>query len=235
MARAYPDHPHPSQRHYIQHVGNAGEYHVPVTTFTVDGFCQENNTVYEFHGRFWHGCPKCFPVRNERRQRLCDRTMDDAYQKTHQIMEQLCTKGYRIEETWECEWDHLKQTRSEVQTYVDSLQFVESLNPLDAFCGGRTNVVKLYHHVTPGQKIHYIGYTSLYPLVKIRRASVLKVIPSSSRNRVTPTSTTTLVSSNVKYFLHPNCTIQRCLTVTPVNSPFLSLPAACKKKCKNLP
>ena len=62
MVRGYPDHPHPSHRHYIQHVGKGGEYHVPGTTFTVDGFCQENNTVYEFHGCFWHGCPKCFPV-----------------------------------------------------------------------------------------------------------------------------------------------------------------------------
>ena len=26
----------------------------------VDGFCEETNTVYEFHGCFWHGCEKCF-------------------------------------------------------------------------------------------------------------------------------------------------------------------------------
>ena len=58
MARAYPDYPHPSQRHYLQHVGNGGEYHVPCTTFTVDGFHHESNTVYEFHRCFWHGCPQ---------------------------------------------------------------------------------------------------------------------------------------------------------------------------------
>ena len=29
MAGAYPDHPHPSHRPYIQHVGNAGEYRIP--------------------------------------------------------------------------------------------------------------------------------------------------------------------------------------------------------------
>ena len=34
--------------------------------------------------------------------------------------------------------------------------------PRDAFCRGRTNAIKLYHHVTPNQKIHYIDYTSLY-------------------------------------------------------------------------
>jgi len=165
MARAYPEHPHPSHRHYIQHVGNAGEYHVPGTTFTVDGFCQETNTIYEIHGCFWHGCPKCFPVRNEPRLRLCNRTMDDVYQKTQQKMEQLRAKGYRIEKMWECEWDQLKQTRSDVQAYVASLQFVDPLNARDAFCGGRSNASKLYHCVTPGQTIHYIDYTSLYPWV----------------------------------------------------------------------
>jgi len=136
MARAYLDHPHPSHRHYIQHVGNTGECHVPGTTFTVDGFCRETNTIYEFHGCFWHGCPKCFPVRDEPRLRLCNRTMSDVYQKTQQKMEQLRAKGYLIETMWECLWDQLKQTRSDVQAYVASLQFLEPLNPCDAFCGG---------------------------------------------------------------------------------------------------
>ena len=35
MARAYPDHPHPSQRHYIQHVDNGGEYLPRGNNFTV--------------------------------------------------------------------------------------------------------------------------------------------------------------------------------------------------------
>ena len=89
--------------------------------------------------------------------------MDDVYYKTQQKMRQLRTKGYRIEEIWKCEWDHRKQTHSDVQAYVNSLQFVEPRNPRDAFCGGRPNAVKPYHHVTPGQKIHYIAYPSLYP------------------------------------------------------------------------
>ena len=160
MARAYPDHPHPSQRHYIQHVGNAGEYRVPGTTLTMDGYCQETNTVYEFHGYFWHGCPKCYPLQDEAHLRLCDRTMEDVYNKTQQKMRQLHTEGYNVKEMWECKWTHLKQARPDIRAYVDSLQFVEPLNPRDAFCGGRTNAIKLYHHVTPGRKIHYIDFTS---------------------------------------------------------------------------
>ena len=154
MARAYPDHPHPSQRHYIQHVRNAGEYHGPGTTFTVDGFHRETNTVYEFHGCFWHGCPKCYPVRNEKHLRLCKRTMDAVYENTQNKMSHLRAQGYNVIEMWECEWAHLKQTSPDIQTYVDALEFVEPLHPRDAFSGGRTNDAKLHHHVTLGQKIH---------------------------------------------------------------------------------
>ena len=164
MARAYSDHPHPSQRHYIQHVGNGSEYHPRGTNFTVGGYCQDTNTIYEFYGCFWRGCPKCYPVQDEVHLRYCDRTMEDVYRKTQQKRESLLGR-YHLKEMWEYEWTRLKQSRPDIQAYVDSLQFVEPLNPRDAFCGGRTNAIKPYHHVTHGQKIDYIDYTSLYPWV----------------------------------------------------------------------
>ena len=118
-----------------------------------------------FTGCFWHGCPKCYPVRDEKHLHLCDCTMQDVYEKTQANIATVLGKGYNIHEMWECQWSQLKQTQPDVQTYVDSLQFVALLNPRDAFCGGRTNAVKLYHCLTPDQKIHYIDYTSLYPWV----------------------------------------------------------------------
>jgi len=60
MALAYPDHPHPAYRRYVQHVDNGGEFTVPGTNFKVDGYCAETNTIYEFHGCFYHGCPTCY-------------------------------------------------------------------------------------------------------------------------------------------------------------------------------
>ena len=165
MAAAYPLHPHPSHRVYVQHSGNGGEYRIPNTHWFVDGHCADTNTVYEFHGCFWHGCPNCYPVRNETHLRLCDRTMYDVYEKTQQRTGAIRARGYNVVEMWECEWSRLKQNQDDIRAYVDRLEFSEPLNPRDAFCGGRTNAVKLYHHVTPTQKIHYIDYTSLYPWV----------------------------------------------------------------------
>lgn len=40
-----------------------GEYYIPGVG-KVDGFCKETNTVYEFHGDYWHGNPDIFPLNN---------------------------------------------------------------------------------------------------------------------------------------------------------------------------
>ena len=46
----------------IQHALNGSEKQLNIgnKTYKVDGFCEENNTVYEFSGCFWHGCPNCY-------------------------------------------------------------------------------------------------------------------------------------------------------------------------------
>ena len=188
---------HPAHRHHLQHVGNAGEYHVLGTTFTVDGFHYETNTIYEFHGCFWHGCPKCYPVRDEKHLRLCDRTMRDVNEKTQAKIATLLGKGYNVLEMWECQWSQLKQTHPDVQTYVDSLKFVEPLNPRDAFCRGRTNAIKLYHRVTLTKR-STTSTTRPCTRGSTKRASTQKAIPCSSRSRVTQISVTTLGSCNVK-------------------------------------
>ena len=46
----------------IQHALNGGEKELNIgnKTYKVDGFCEENNMVYEFLGFFWHCCPNCY-------------------------------------------------------------------------------------------------------------------------------------------------------------------------------
>ena len=153
------------QQQSLQHARNAGEYCIPGTNFHVDGFDAGTNTIYEFHGCFWHGCPRCFPIRHESHLRHYDRTMQDVYETTQQRIQQFKELGYHVVEMWECDWSRLKDTSLDIRTYLGTLELTAPLNPRDAFCGGRTNAVKLYHHVTPSQQIHYIDVTSLYPWV----------------------------------------------------------------------
>ena len=41
----------------IRHQGNGREKRIG--KLPVDGWCAETRTAYQFHGCFWHGCPKC--------------------------------------------------------------------------------------------------------------------------------------------------------------------------------
>ena len=149
----------------IQHARNAGEYRIPGTNFRADGYCHDTQTVYEFQGCFTHGCTTCYPNRHEKHVRHYDRTMQDIYEISQHKVQQLREQGYTVVQIWECEWKRLKQTNPEIRSFVNNLELNNPRNPRDAFCGGRTNAVKLYHQVTPNQKIHYIDVTSLYPWV----------------------------------------------------------------------
>ena len=165
MALAYADYEHPSHRHYIQHGRKQGEFKIPETRYHADGYAKDTNTLYEFLGCYWHGCPTCFPERGEFHKLLLNRCMQDVYDKTQMCFNTLREKGYNLVTIWECQWEKQKQENPDIQAYVANLDFVEPLNPRDAFAGGRTNAIKLYHAVKPNEKIHYVDYTSLYPWV----------------------------------------------------------------------
>ena len=46
----------------LQHFENGGEYKIKDKNkyIKVDGYHKETNTIYEFHGDFWHGNPSIF-------------------------------------------------------------------------------------------------------------------------------------------------------------------------------
>ena len=64
---------------------------------------------------------------------------------------------------WECQWAQLKQNDPAVRDFVHKLNIVSPLNPRDAFCGGRTNAIKLYHQTKADETVDYYYFTSLYP------------------------------------------------------------------------
>ena len=149
----------------LQHARNQGEFRIPGTCYTVDGYDATTRTVYEFHGCYWHGCPRCHPQRQETHARLLDRTMEDAYRTTQTKVRSLRVRGYTVVEMWECDWHWRLLDQPQVADYVASLHLQPPLQPREAFFGGRTNVVQLHRTADPGEEIRYYDYTSLYPWV----------------------------------------------------------------------
>jgi G:T-mismatch repair DNA endonuclease (very short patch repair protein) len=84
----------------IKHALNDDE--VKICGAKVDGFDEKSNTVYQYHGCFWHGCFKCYNpdfINNKNKT-----TMEDLYEQTIERSEQLKQAGYNLMEMWECEW-----------------------------------------------------------------------------------------------------------------------------------
>ena len=168
MALAYDDYAenhHPLYRHRLQHARNHGAHHVPGTRHTVDGYDADTNTVYEFYGCYWHGCRTCHPQRTETHACLLDRSMDDVHTLVDRKRDLLLARRYRLAEILECQWTHLKPNDPDVASFVAELDLQAPLSPREAFYGGRTNAIRLYHQAVDDKEIHYDDYTSLYPWV----------------------------------------------------------------------
>ena len=151
----------------IRHIRNGGEQTVrtAVTSYFVDGFDPVTNTVYEFNGCLYHGCPVCYPNRQAKHYATPDRTVEELFQATINKRMALLRAGYTVVEMWECEWQKLVDTNEEVQRFLASLELVPPLEPRDAFFGGRTGAVSLHAVAGEGEEIRYVDITSLYPWV----------------------------------------------------------------------
>ena len=149
----------------IQHTKNLKEHRVG--RFKVDGYCEELNLCFEYNGCYFHGCPRCFPRERHTafRDKQCE-MLEQRYERTLARQERLESLGYRVEVLWECEFKHMIKTNARLADFVKQNFYkteVESINPRDAFFGGRTNCTKRYVNAQNGSKILYQDFTSLYP------------------------------------------------------------------------
>ncbi|XP_031781451.1 uncharacterized protein LOC116416625 [Nasonia vitripennis] len=74
--------------------------------------------------------------------------------------------GYDVRSVWECEFDEVKLRNQEIASYVKNHPLMSriTLNPRDAFFGGRTeNIIPFYK--VKGEKIKYTDICSLYPYI----------------------------------------------------------------------
>jgi hypothetical protein len=86
----------------IQHAKNKGEYIIPGTRYKADGYAESINTIFEFHGDFWHGNPKLYD-KNKINPRT-GLTYGELYENTILKNKIIINKGYNIIEVWENDW-----------------------------------------------------------------------------------------------------------------------------------
>ena len=126
---------------------------------SVDGFCPETKTVYEFMGCYFHG-HTCQTFRDV--TIMVGDTLAERYERTMARIEQIAGAGYLVEVQWECEFD--EKIQEELQTHP--LVQHAPLKTRDSLYGGRTEAMRLHCKVREGQEtIQYVDVMSLYPYI----------------------------------------------------------------------
>ena len=156
----------------IQHALNGGERSLLGTRYKLDGFCQETNTAYEFHGCVFHGCPQCFST--ETKHPLTQQSMSDLYALTEKKKAYVESQDMKYVCIWEHEFRKICQTNPELRQFLQSLDVTDRLDPRDGFFGGRTNASQLYYKAKETEQIKYVDFTSLYLFVNNTQWVTLK-------------------------------------------------------------
>ena len=152
--------------------------------YKVDGFLEEEKTVYEFFGCFFHGCVRCTsPTAKSIGAGL---QMGDLFTMTMNRVAALRSAGFKVVYIFECEWK--RELREDLETktmyefYVsnDLRVFREPMDPREALFGGRVDCYQLFWKSFKGgilaafpdvtnrlqtRHVKYKDFTSLYPFI----------------------------------------------------------------------
>lgn len=79
-----------------------GEYKIKGTKYKADGYDVKTNTIYEFNGCFWHGCPTCFDSKLV--NPITGITYGDLWKKTLKKKQYCIDNGYQFIDIMECKW-----------------------------------------------------------------------------------------------------------------------------------
>ena len=144
-----------------------------VLNYVADGFIPETGEIFEFYGCIFHGCLKCFPSKRFHTfNPINGISMENLYTNTMRREAQMKKAGFKLITIWECELNLLRKSSKIIENFFNnhlrnykSISNNPELNPRDAFYGGRTNSLKLYHEIEENEKIYYYDFTSLYPYI----------------------------------------------------------------------
>ena len=136
-----------------------------LTRYKLDGYfvLQDGTKVAcEFNGCHWHGCFKCF---NQSRETtvLYGVSLAQRYRNTQLKLKRLRQLGYRVICKWSCDFQRDIQNSESLKTMLRDLPVADPMTIRDCYTGGRVGVCKMYHKCSPGERIGYCDFCSLYP------------------------------------------------------------------------
>lgn len=144
-----------------------GEARVGDTGYRLDALVQRpgrRRLAIEFLGCYFHGCPKCYP---EKEQRLAGRrTAEELYEHTMRRLGEIRRLGhYRIRLVWECEWNAYLRRHPNTMRAYGQMELPSGPMQLrrDAYFGGRVETFRMLHTCAEDEEIVVVDVVSLYP------------------------------------------------------------------------
>jgi G:T-mismatch repair DNA endonuclease (very short patch repair protein) len=156
---------HPGMQHAMSTRGEKVLLGCPV-----DGFHEATNTVFQFHGCFWHGCVTCYTNRWQLNH-VNNESFDQLHSKTVRRTQRLRKAGFTVVEKWECQFGAVERDMAK-RLGLESK--IPQLVPKEGFFGGRTEAVNLHvelstSEIAQGKRIHYFDVCSEYPYVNFAK------------------------------------------------------------------
>jgi len=134
----------------------------------VDGVCEENKTIYQFHGDVFHGNLRKFSENTIFYGKSVAERYDETRRKDNQLRKWCEENNYKLKIMWENDWVKLCEKNEEIQNFLKKNKRVNfrRINIRRSFFGGRVNVRKFYKKCGKSETIRYYDFTSLYPYVQ---------------------------------------------------------------------
>ena len=160
----------------IRHKYNSKEKHIGKQQLPVDGWCAKTNTVYQFHGCYWHG-HECMAskgiITNEKNGKSMEQLRLDTQKNSKYI--QQC--GYDVKEIWECQWKQMKRNDSSLRQFLQKsckpLDFKKTMSQKTILEAVKTNalfgMVECNIRVPDHLKPYFAEMTPIFKNVKVSR------------------------------------------------------------------
>ena len=141
--------------------------------YFADGYDASSNTVFEFNGCKWHGCPRCYRNRSSTiTDENGERSAASRYADYIKKKKYYTDKGFNVIEKWECDFQKERMENPELNEFITTeiarLQELKNIGFAEireAFYGGRTDNMKFFYEAGSAERIEYKDVTSEYPFV----------------------------------------------------------------------
>lgn len=94
----------------VWHALNGGEFLIPGTRYSADGYHQRSNTIFEFYGDAFHGNLSRFKP-TDRPNPYSDLTTRQLYDRTMRREQELKALGYNLVTIWETEFNEIEKSK----------------------------------------------------------------------------------------------------------------------------